>query len=81
MAWIERIPIEKATGLLKKWFDGSIQRAGRVWNIMHVMSLNPETLRDSYTFYRTVMYGKSPLTRMQRELLAVVVSKEANCHY
>ena len=81
MAWIERIPIEEATGLLKKLFDDSIKRAGRVWNIKHVMSLNPEAMRDSYRFYNTIVRGDSPLTRIQRELIAVVVSKELNCHY
>ncbi len=81
MPWIEQIPVDNATGLLKKLFDDSIKRNGRVWNIKQVMSLNPEAMRDSYRFYNTVVNGDSPLTRIQRELLAVVVSKELNCHY
>lgn len=81
MPWIEQIPIAKATGTLKRLFDQAIARAGRVWNIVHIMSLNPEVLRTSISFYRAVMFGGSPLSRVQRELLATVVSAEAHCHY
>jgi len=81
MPWINQIPIDKATGLLKRQFDAAIKRAGRVWNIVHIMSQNPEIMRDSMRLYRTIMYGESPLTRVQREMLAVVVSKEIGCVY
>ena len=81
MSWIDQVPIEKATGLLKKMFDGAIKRTGRVWKIMHVMSLNPEAMRESYRLFGTVVLGESPLSRVQRELLGIVVSKELNCHY
>lgn len=81
MPWSRQIPIEDATGLLKAEFDKAIQRAGRVWHIVHVMSLNPPALRDSIRFYATLMMGQSPLSRVQRELLATVVSAELDCHY
>lgn len=81
MAWIHEIPIGEATGLLRRLFDQAIERAGRVWKIVHVMSVNPEALRDSLRFYGTIMHGPSPLTRVQRELLATVVSAELDCHY
>lgn len=81
MPWIEQTPIEKATGLLKQLFDEAIARAGRVWHIVHIMSLNPPVLRDSIRFYTTLMMGTSPLTRVQREMLATVVAAEAGCTY
>lgn len=81
MPWIKQIPVEEATGDLKAEFDKAIKRAGRVWHIVHVMSLNPAVLKASIEFYRSVMYGPSPLSRMQRELLATVVSAELRCHY
>jgi alkylhydroperoxidase family enzyme len=81
MPWIEQIPIEKASGLLKQLFDEAIARAGRVWHIVHIMSLNPSVLRDSIRFYTTLMMGESPLTRVQREMLATVVAAEAGCVY
>ena len=81
MPWIKQIPLNEATGLLKRQFDAAIKRAGRVWHIVHIMSPNPHTMKDSMRFYQTVMMGESPLTRVQREMLAVVVSVENNCHY
>jgi alkylhydroperoxidase family enzyme len=81
MPWIEQIGISEASGLLKRQFDAALRRAGRVWNIVHIMSLNPDVLRDSIGFYGTLMKGESPLSRAQRELLAVVTSAELGCHY
>ena len=81
MPWIRQISVAEATGLLKAEFDKAMQRAGRVWHIVHIMSLNPALMRDSIAFYATSMMGESPLSRVQREMLAVVVSFENHCHY
>lgn len=81
MPWIRQIPLDEATGLLKDEFDRSIQRAGRLWHIVHIMSVNPEALRASMGFYRMIMMKASPLSRVQREMLATVVSLELGCHY
>jgi alkylhydroperoxidase family enzyme len=81
MPWIREVPPEEATGVLKEQFDLAMERAGRVWHIVQVMSVNPEALRDTIQFYLTVMMGDSPLSRVQRELLATVVSAELECHY
>ena len=81
MPWIEQVPYEQADGLLKEQLDDAIDRAGRIWHIVHVMSLNPESLRDTIAFYVTIMMGDSPLSRVQRVMLATVVSAELDCHY
>ncbi len=81
MPWIHQIPIEKATGLLKEEFDAAIKRAGRVWHIVHIMSLNPRILKATMEQYKAILFGPSPLTRAQREMLATVVSAEVGCHY
>jgi len=81
MPWIKQIPVEEATGLLKREFEKAIRRAGRVWHIVHIMSLNPQTLDASMRMYGTVMKGPSPLSRVQREMLATVVSAERDCFY
>jgi alkylhydroperoxidase family enzyme len=81
MPWIEQVPVSEATGFLKQQFDAAVRRAGRVWNIVRIMSLNPRVLEASIAFYGAVMMGRSPLTRAQRELLATVVSAELDCHY
>lgn len=81
MSWIERVPVEEAAGLLKRQFDAALERAGRVWNIVHVQSINPLALDSGMRFYSTIMKGASPLSRIQREMLATVVSAELDCHY
>jgi alkylhydroperoxidase family enzyme len=81
MPWIHQVPIDEATGLLKRQFEAAIERAGRVWRIVHIMSVNPPVLDHSISFYGAVMHGPSPLSRVQRELLATVVSAELDCFY
>jgi alkylhydroperoxidase family enzyme len=81
VAWIKTISVEQAAGELKREYEAAIQRAGRVWNIVKLMSLNPRTLRASMQVYLSAMHGPSALSRAQREMLAVVVSKANDCHY
>ena len=54
---------------------------GHVDNILKIHSLHPASLQMHYDFYKLVMYGRSPLTRIQREMIAVVVSAVNQCHY
>jgi alkylhydroperoxidase family enzyme len=70
-----------ATGALAKEYDAAIGRAGKVFNIVKAMSPNPTVLKRSMELYKCVMMGPSELSRVERELLAVVVSRENDCHY
>lgn len=81
MSWITQIPRERATGLLRRELDAAVERSGRVWNIVQVMSLNAPVLRATMGQYAAIMFGPSPLSRVQRELLATVVSAEVGCFY
>ena len=79
--WIKTIPIERATGKLKREYDAAIKRAGRVWNIVRAMSLNAETLQSSMRLYAAAMKEASGLSRAQREMLALIVSQTNGCGY
>lgn len=81
MPWISLAPIAEAAGLLKAEYDAAIARAGRVWQIVQIQSLNPPAMKASMSLYATLMRGPSPLSRAQREMLAVVVSRTNDCHY
>jgi uncharacterized peroxidase-related enzyme len=70
-----------ADGLLKEEYDAAIERAGKVFNILKAMSLNPPVLRASMELYKAIMFGESGLSRRERELLATVTSAEQSCHY
>jgi uncharacterized peroxidase-related enzyme len=81
-AWIDMIPEDEAEGELRVLYDEMRDpQFGVVDNIMRIHSLNVASLRDHYQLYRNVMYGKSGLTRPEREMVAVVVSAANRCHY
>jgi alkylhydroperoxidase family enzyme len=78
---IRLIDVEDADGLLKEEYDAAVERAGKVFNILKSMSLNPPVLRASMELYKAIMFGESGLTRKERELLATVTSAQQLCHY
>ncbi len=81
MAWIKIIKEKEAEGLLAQIYEAAVKRAGRVYNILKIQSRSPPALKGCMDLYRAVMRGESPLSRRQREMLAVVVSKINGCHY
>ena len=81
MPYIKQITIDQASGLVKKELQKAVARAGRVWNIVQIMSLNGRVMKSSMEMYGATMFAESPLTRAQREMLAVVVSKANHCVY
>ena len=81
MAYLRLVDEDEASGLLKEEYDAAVARAGKVFNIVKAMSLRPAVLRRSMELYREAMHGRSGLSRIERELLAVVVSRANDCHY
>ncbi len=81
-AWVETIHESEATGEVKRAY----QRAGdaksdNVDHIMKIHSLNPQSLIDHLHLYKTLMHGESPLSKIQREMIGVVVSAINRCEY
>ncbi len=81
MAWIKMVPPEGAEGRLKQEYDRAVRRAGKVFNILRIQSLNPDMLHASMQMYLAAMYGPSGLTRVEREMLGTVVSWANHCFY
>ncbi len=81
MPHLELIGPEDADGLLAEEYEAAMGRAGKVYNIVRSMSLNPAVLRQSMELYKAIMFGPSGLTRQERELLATVVSATNECYY
>lgn len=50
-------------------------------NIVRIHGVHPETTRLHYDIYRELMYAPGPLSRSQREMIAVTVSGINGCHY
>ncbi|MBZ0280646.1 MAG: peroxidase [Anaerolineae bacterium] len=81
-AWIETIKESEAEADVKAAYaECGDPRTGNVDHIMKVHSLNPQSMLDHQHLYKTLMYGKSPLKRPQREMIGVVVSAINNCLY
>jgi uncharacterized peroxidase-related enzyme len=78
---IRLIDPDDATGPLEEEYEAAVERAGKVYNIVRSMSLNPAVLRQSMELYKAIMFGPSGLTRQERELLATVVSATNECYY
>ena len=81
MAYLRLTYEDAADGLLKEEYDAAVERAGKVFNILKAMSLNPPVLRASMELCKAIMFGESELSRRERELLATVTSSEQSCHY
>ena len=82
MAWIRTItPEEEPQGLLGRIYADATRRAGKVWNILRLMSVGPRQLQASMSLYQASMFGESGLTRAEREMVATVVSRANDCFY
>lgn len=81
MTWIRTVDEDDATGIVRKYYDGSRRSWGGVDNIIKAHSLSPPALRALMTFYNGVMHGDGQLSLAQREMIAVTVSAHNDCHY
>ena len=50
-------------------------------NIIQIHRIHSRTMKLHYDLYMELMHGQGPLSRKQREMIAVVVSVENTCHY
>ena len=81
MAWIRVIDETEADGSLAEQYRNLIGPWGGVDHILTIHSLHPASLAAHVQIYKTLMYGKGPLSRVQREMIAVVASAANECHY
>ena len=81
MSWIDEIDVGEADGKLKEIYADLVEKRGKISNILKVHGLNPEALVGHLDLYMVLMFGKSGLTRLEREAIAVVVSAANECEY
>lgn len=81
MPGIQVISYAEATGALKAVYDSLIEKRGKLAAVHTIQSLNPQSIVAHMDLYMAVMFGQSPLTRAQREMIAVVVSVTNDCAY
>lgn len=81
MPWIDMINENEAEGELHDIYTEITEPWGGVDNIMKIHSLNVGSLKAHMVLYKETMYGKSPITRAEREMIAVVSSAANKCEY
>ncbi len=81
MSWIRTVPQERAEGLLATIYDQTRAKLGRVINLVKIQSLRPETMAIGRKLYKHLLDSPGGLTRLQRVLIATVVSKINGCLY
>ncbi len=82
MAWIHTVDEADAVGVVKEEYDAAIARAGQLYNIVKLFSVRPKSMHAFVELYKIVMHDPDcPLSRMQREMIATIVSKVNQCHY
>ncbi len=81
MAWIRTIAPPDAGGELAEVYREIGAARGGVGHILQIQSLHPKALKAHFDLYRSLMFGVSPLSRAEREMIATVVSATNGCHY
>lgn len=74
MAWIQEPPTVDPV------FD-SVRGPKGVAHIFRVHGLAPDALKAHLQLYKMLLFGLSPLTRAQREMIGVAVSEANDCRY
>lgn len=81
MGWIEEIPDGEVQGPLRQIYDAVKAQRGKVARILSVHSLDPPALQHHLDLYMHLMFSPGPLSRREREAIAVTVSAANGCAY
>ena len=66
---------------LRPYFEKCRDRLGFVPNVLRAWVLRPERLRNFMRSYDELMLAPSGLSKLEREMVAVVVSSQNRCYY
>src|SRR4051795_1061850 len=66
---------------LRPYWQKCRDKLGMVPNVLKAWSLRPEKLRTFIASYNELMLGKSGLSKLEREMIAVAVSSVNRCYY
>jgi len=81
-AWIDVVNPKDATSPLRELYDQVADRETRqVDHILQVHSLHPNGLQGHFQLYASAMRSTRGLPKVDRELIAFVVSDINECHY
>lgn len=81
---IVRIDLPESPDLpddMRAFFDKCEEKLGMVPNVLTSFTGNPDKLRTFSQFYNQLMLAPSGLSKLEREMIAVVVSSANRCYY
>ena len=81
---VSALPIGDAGRLdddLKAAYAKCVEKLGFVPNVLQAYSLRPQKLRNFMAMYNELMLAPSGLNKLEREMVAVVVSSANRCYY
>ncbi len=74
-------PVEPLPEDTARYFAVCVEKLGFVPNVLRAYAFAPEKLRAFTTLYNDLMLAESGLSKLEREMIAVVVSWVNRCHY
>lgn len=66
---------------MKKYFRICREKLGLLPNVLRAYAFRPNKLKNFVAFYNELMLGESKLSKLEREMVAVVVSSANHCYY
>jgi uncharacterized peroxidase-related enzyme len=82
---ISKLPVPAEQSLdadLRRYFEVCRERLGLLPNVLAALSFKPARLRNFIDSYNGIMLGEdSRLSKLEREMIAVVVSSHNRCYY
>ncbi len=81
MAYIHTIDPGDADETLTRAYTRFANSDGSVDDVLRVHSLNPASLNAHCSLYVQAMHGASPVSRAEREMVGVTVSRLNGCRY
>lgn len=79
-----KIPLAERKALdpdMQKYFAKCDEKLGMVPNVLQSFTFDQNKLRNFANFYNEIMLGDSGLSKLEREMIGVVVSSHNHCYY
>ena len=82
MWWLRSIPDESTVPaeVARVWAKAR-EAMGFLPNVQRLYAFRPSRFLTWWAHYQDVMRGDSGLSRVEREMIAIAVSRENDCHY
>lgn len=74
-------PVDPLPDATQRYFDICDDKLGFVPNVLRAHAFDIDKLNAFTALYNDLMLGESGLTKLEREMVAVVVSATNRCHY